>query len=296
MMIGKKYWCRLIPGDARSRMLTLFATLLLFIGSVIPAVQAENIEEKWYNEQLQNITDKVVGEMIFQEVDRTYLIGRHIVFGHYPQKIDSTEDSPIEWVVLDIRNNEALLLSLYGLDIQPYDKTHDYYHRSFMVFWETSTIRAWLNSDFFNRAFSDDEKCAVVLSDVDNSNAQHYYTTFFYTVYSANNTKDHVFLLSFREATEYLGDLTFKINENAGMLPTEYAYSREKYSNYGPEFPCNKVWWLRSPGQFIGTELTIGSGGIISGFRLGNAVDTYVRPAIWVDMSIFDISQSLITF
>ena len=46
-----------------------------------------------------------------------------IPFGAYPQTADGTDSTPIEWIILDYREDEgrALLLSRYVLDAKPYN-------------------------------------------------------------------------------------------------------------------------------------------------------------------------------
>ena len=78
--------------------------------------------------------------------------GEHIMYGSY-------QGEAIEWRVLDKKGDEVLLLSEYGLDAQPFDTSGKE-----RVLWKDSTIRKWLNNDFYNSAFSEKEKEYIVLS------------------------------------------------------------------------------------------------------------------------------------
>jgi len=129
--------------------------------------------------------------------------GDIINFGTYPQTAYGGDDTPIEWIVLDVQEGRALLLSRYGLDVQKYN------NEKADVTWESCTLRAWLNSDFMNRAFSEAEQDAIYLTDVDSSPEQ---CLDFQAVYGKENTaeggsavQDKVFLLSYAEANLYLG-------------------------------------------------------------------------------------------
>lgn len=53
----------------------------------------------------------------------------------------------IEWMVLAVEGDEALLLSKYALDTQPY---HDV---EVDITWEKCTLRTWLNETFLAAAF-----------------------------------------------------------------------------------------------------------------------------------------------
>ena len=65
-----------------------------------------------------------------------------------------------------------MLISRYALDVKPYNT------QRVDITWEQCTLRAWLNNDFINTAFTTDEQAAILLTNVDNSVAQLYdYTT-----------------------------------------------------------------------------------------------------------------------
>ena len=57
----------------------------------------------------------------------------------------SYQGEPVEWRVLDKKDGEILLLSEYGLDILPFDDSG-----SGSIIWENSSIRNWLNNEFYN--------------------------------------------------------------------------------------------------------------------------------------------------
>ena len=90
--------------------------------------------------------------------------GSTIMFGHYEQdSIISNGKESIEWLVLEVENNRAFLISKYILDAQPYNDVQA------EVSWETCTLRAWMNNTFLNEAFSPAEQAAIVTTMVDNS-------------------------------------------------------------------------------------------------------------------------------
>ena len=80
-----------------------------------------------------------------------------IFFGKYEQDGNlENGPEPIEWIVLGIKENKALLVSKYILDFKemhPYDEQFN---------WENSELRDWLNDDFFQKAFSYSEKLKMV--------------------------------------------------------------------------------------------------------------------------------------
>ena len=79
-------------------------------------------------------------------------IGEHVMYGSY-------QGEPVEWRVLDKKDGEILLLSEYGLDILPFDDSG-----SGSIIWENSSIRNWLNNEFYNSTFSKEEQENILVS------------------------------------------------------------------------------------------------------------------------------------
>ena len=82
--------------------------------------------------------------------------GNTLKFGSYPQNNSERED--IEWQVLDVRSGKALLISKYALDCRKYNINYT------KVTWETCDLRKWLNHDFFESAFSENERSMILTS------------------------------------------------------------------------------------------------------------------------------------
>lgn len=53
-----------------------------------------------------------------------YYVGQIVSFGHYPQSSSGMDNNPIEWIVLDVHGNKALIISRYALDCKPYNTTY----------------------------------------------------------------------------------------------------------------------------------------------------------------------------
>ena len=93
-------------------------------------------------------------------------VGSVVTFGTYPQKADGADSTPIEWLVLDVQGDRALLLSCRGLD------TKQYHTEKTGTTWESCSLRTWLNGEFLERAFSEKEQAGILTTDVDNGRDQ----------------------------------------------------------------------------------------------------------------------------
>ena len=183
-------------------------------------------------------------------------VGSAVAFGSYEQ---GNGQIPIEWIVLDRQEDHVLLLSKYALDARPFHEVED---RD--VTWADCTLRGWLNGDFFNGAFSDEERAQIV--QVTNVTA------------NAPDTQDCVFLLSLDELNAYFPDEESRIAD-----ATEYAVaqggrvSRETGKTY---------WWLRTKATPEDAALMVRYDGAVNEFGDSMEADIYtVRPAIWVSVS-----------
>ena len=193
-------------------------------------------------------------------------VGGYVKFGMYEQDNNSENGKEfIDWLVLDLKDNKALVISKYALDCRAYNTD------LMDVTWETCSLREWLNSDFINSAFTSYEKEiipeVVVLAD---KNPE-------YDTNPGKTTQDQVFLLGFTEVNRY-----FTSDSERICIPTEYAVAKGANSVAKKGY-C--FWWLRSPQRFTqrGAE-TVHEDGSFFGSIADND-DRTVRPAMWIDLS-----------
>ena len=207
-----------------------------------------------------------------------FAVGNYVTFGTYPQTKAGNDKTPIEWLVLDRDGEKALLLSRYGLDTQPYNEKY------VVMTWEKSNLRKWLNDDFMNRAFTEAEQSAILLTNVDNSNSQGYSR---WSTSGGNNTQDKLFLLSYAEANKYLG--VTRDNDNniqSRIAPTGYAIAQGAYtsdSNKTADGEASGWWWLRSPGFNQSSAAYVYTYGSLNYSSVDYGRGS-VRPALWVNL------------
>lgn len=53
-------------------------------------------------------------------LEAKFMVGKYVMYGHYPQTKEGNDNTPIEWLVLARDGNKALLISRYALDCQKY--------------------------------------------------------------------------------------------------------------------------------------------------------------------------------
>ena len=121
----------------------------------------------------------------------------YIWFGSYEQDNDLSNGSePIKWQILTVNNSEAVLLCTDIVDVVPFS----YDNSNGCMTWETSFVRDWLNKDFYELAFSEEEMRCIKSSSIKNSPNPVDGLQF---NPKENDTEDKVYLLSFDELEEY---------------------------------------------------------------------------------------------
>lgn len=141
---------------------------------------------------------------------------------------------PIAWSVVSESDGALLIVCDMVIDSQSYD-----YDGSFYNGYENSTIRAWLNENFYNTAFNDLQKELILTTTVDNSAAT---TAYKKNEYESDDTEDRVFLLSYKEAKSLFASDAARMK-----LGTDYAKSQGANAWLRGEILGCVEYWLRSP-------------------------------------------------
>ena len=230
--------------------------------------------------------------------DSDLQIGQIITFGAYEQDNNPNNGKEaIEWEVLDVDGENALLLSHYILDSVKYNEVLN------DVTWKTCSLRNWLNNDFYNAAFSDEEKRYILTMNLVNEDNQLHKTV------GGEITSDNVFCLSAADIRKYYDHDFTKWNESEqwgyceplAASPTEFAKSGLLRHHIVDEDSYNDTyvkkgytrsiigkdvasWWLRSPGHWSNMACTVRGNGIAGAGNSANVdtADVGVRPVIYV--------------
>jgi len=171
------------------------------------------------------------------------------------------QSDSIKWIVLSVEDDRMLLLSESGLTYQQFsDNTADS--------WESSSLKDWINSNFYDEAFTEQEKRSII---------------------STPDSLNGVFCLSAQEVELFLPS-----QKNRICKPTDYAkyvcINNPKSAGGKQPLPSEDgdYWWLRDSGKNVGAAANIRGNGEINTY--GTKV-TYsgimIRPAVWVSVSYF---------
>lgn len=228
-----------------------------------------------------------------------------VTFGSYPQNDDKEKTKePIEWFVLNVDNEEkkVLLLSKYILDCKRYND------RSKDVTWEDSSIRDWLNKEFYNDAFNEIEKEIIIASELanDDNSGTHYVggspahpelsEPVEFISEGGNDTIDKIFLLSVDEVEDFFNFINLN-NANKQIEAKGTIYAKENGLSYDTEnvdaewYTGASSYWLRGPGTNNREAMFVIEDGTIL-YQPVEWKGIGVRPAMWVSIENSEIDNS----
>ncbi|MCK9351592.1 MAG: DUF6273 domain-containing protein [Candidatus Paceibacterota bacterium] len=209
--------------------------------------------------------------------------GDIITFGIYPQLADGTDRTPISWRVLQNSGGELLILSEYILDCKRYHNDDKPYHSEDAdITWHDCDLRKWLNDEFYNAAFDDDEK-GIIKTAFCGGNGE-----------GCPDTEDKVFLLSVDEVKTFT-DATDETAARRRAVGTDFAkikkadgyrlyvYDKSIEKDYiienGKKLGCS-WWWTRTRGNHPSRAVFIGARSNIKRYGRVNLGGLGVRPAL----------------
>lgn len=150
-------------GDYSTQNITqVYVEQLMVNGNITNEVTSNQLvvhladDQGGYRAYTKEVAQKYLPQSVMESFSPEILHGyngtyQYVLFGRYRQEL--TEE-PILWRVLTVRKGVALLLSEYILDTRPFDMNSNE--------WVGSDIQMWLNSTFYDSAFSALEKAAIV--------------------------------------------------------------------------------------------------------------------------------------
>ena len=266
--------------------------MLLLSGCVKQAESTEVITEESNTEEPEPATTEALETVVLKDAK----IGDIVQMGTYEQDGDAETEDPICWDVLDKDGDAVLLISH---DVIAYQRFSD---SRKCVIWEDSEIRTWLNQEFYAEAFDETEQASIRETTLENPStvgfAAHVDPSGDVQVRESRpDTKDKIFLLSWKEAEQYYGNRLTDASV-LGRRPSRAVLQKRKaiftdliieelpamypYSRHLPDGTERLSWMLRSTGMKDYTIFVIG----YEGKWDQDYPDSYngVRPVMWVDV------------
>lgn len=201
---------------------------------------------------------------------------------------------PLRWRILDA--STGLVMCETIIDSQPYSNyikynsdDCEYYNDkgTYSSDWKTSSLKAWLNDDFYSTAFTLSQQNKIISQSHSNKG---YYTltgTTGYERYDSDDTSEKIYLLSYDEA---LNSNYFSSSTARKAQGSDYAKCQGLYVYNG-----NSYWRLRSPGYFSSYTCYVNYDG-----GVGSYCSTYytyygVRPALKLNLSSLSTQSTVNT-
>lgn len=201
---------------------------------------------------------------------------------------------PIEWRVLD--PDTGMVMSETILDSQAYnnyilssnitgtsdddacwgDSSKTYYSNNYA----NSSIRTWLNEDFYNTAFSSAQQSIIQYTRLDNSAYDSIYSE-----YDSQTTNDKIYLLSWDDMfrTEY------GFSPDCGEDDTKRIAQESDYAKcqglHVNKYSENSTWYLRTAGHRSMYTCCVASGGSVHTNTSTNYTLYGIRPALNFNLS-----------
>ena len=266
--------------------------MLLLSGCGKQAESTEVITEESNTEEPEPATTEALETVTLKDAK----IGDIVQMGTYEQDGDAETEDPICWDVLD-KDGDAMLLISH--DVIAYQRFSDSFK---CVIWEDSQIRSWLNQEFYAEAFDEAEQASIRETTLENPStvgfAAHVDPSGDVQVRESRpDTKDKIFLLSWKEAEQYYGNRLTDASV-LGRKPSRAVLQKREaiftdliieelpamypYSRHLPDGTERLPWMLRSTGMKDYNILVIG----YEGKWDQDYPDSYngVRPVMWVNV------------
>lgn len=200
----------------------------------------------------------------------TVNVGDNIFFGSYEQDNKSSNGKePIEWRILNIDGDKALLISEKALDCRKYTDV------SARCSWSDCTLRSMLNGNFLPSAFTEREISYIYTSTI---SSELFDISENDRSMTQTETQDRIFLLSYDEVERYFANMSKKCE------PTAYAKAQGRVSadDY-PEDQNTCSWLLRSHNESAYAVANVYDSGAF--YRYDDIGREFaIRPAMWVNI------------
>lgn len=238
---------------------------LVLFGKIDTYRDSKKLSEECENNVLCKKIEDAINEEQYDEVKKLYnSFGRkNIILDEFPNldiMLANVNDvvcfANTDWIVLDKTKEKALVIKKRISIREAYNEERS------ETSWEKCTLRYWLNNDYINSEFNENERKFIIESDNDNVDNETFGSV------SGKSTKDKIFILSTSEANNY-------------FIRNALRVAKDDKDN-------KNSWWLRTSGDKSIRAAYIGDDGVTYRNGVDVNVQKGVRPAMWIDISKLD--------
>ena len=173
---------------------------------------------------------------------------------------DTVTIGKYEWIVLAKNDTSAYVITKDIIEFLSYDPyMNDPEKMGGSITWETSAVRKWLNEDFINTCFSEEEQSMILETMVVTADNPKYGTS------GGNDTKDKLFIMEYDEVMKY-----FETDEARKAV--------------APANPEHSSYFLRTPGREANMVMNVAADGKFVKDEAGQNVwyTSGIRPVMWI--------------
>lgn len=206
-----------------------------------------------------------------------FAVGQTVSFGRFEQDaVQSNGPEDLKWLIIAHEGDNVLLLSRYGLAFRPFKPDGG------TVSWADSDIRKWLNTQFIQEAFTDDEAGLITMVGVPGQTADG--RDIYVSDPDSGMAYDRVLLLSLDEAERYLAwNAQMAAGEFTPEAVKNFYVLNGKQMNDVENMPA---WWTRSvirsdDGGYAVETVSLTEDGYHKPVP-ANSMEVAVRPALWI--------------
>ena len=253
-----------------SIVLVSIITFMVLVTGVCVAADKKRIEAEQMKYEMLKIYPSIENSSSYYTQNdispEEYIVGNSIEFGVY-------RHNALIWTVVEVEEDRALLfLSDVLRDEEGNADRMPFNVELVPITWEECSLRQWLNGEFYNNAFGEDNAAILMVTNENDDHEEHYvfenmdtwvteYTDYY--SYGGNDTNDYIFLISEQDINDYFADL-----DVLGGILDDY-FVRDMYGNN----ECTR---------------TINVLGYNDNILRTNVFNAYgIRPAMWVDINYF---------
>jgi hypothetical protein len=275
--------------------ISIFAILLILTAcgdnqdavEILPEEEIEAYEEETVKEAIEEVFEEYEEYEEVEEYEAPILT---LPIGT-PQRVriaavgDIIEFGDYNWIVLDVQDNYALIITERAYILREGGYWHEIWGP---ITWGASSIRRYLNDDFYNR-FSEADRMRIRETYVKNNDNPWNDTDLWYSSTGGENTTDKIFFLSVEEVVRYFGDSGQMDDRPEGIGPLRFINwisDEHDYARIGRDDTGTALsWWLRTPGANQRLVTFIDPNGVIAMYGTSSPqTPVAARPALWLSL------------